>query len=150
MEVFRESTGDAAFPDDLTEMVEDGNLHLACNGRVDYRMRGVHVRQHCEWGLREAPGGGDVHGFTARGEKAVLTIRNDPETGFRPRKGLRRHDNQDIEPALGKWRATFPGFEARPGDEGYLLSLPSRAEVAHEVQFPGMLDQFLDLVEAEV
>ena len=48
LEVFRESTGDAAFPDDLTEMVEDGNLHLACNGRVDYRMRGVHVRQHCE------------------------------------------------------------------------------------------------------
>ncbi len=150
LEVFRESTGDAAFPDDLTEMVEDGNLHLACNARVGYRMRRVHVRQHCEWGLREAPGGGDVHGFTARGEKAVLTIRNDPETGFRPRMGLRRHDNQDIEPALGKWRATFSALEARPGDEGYLLSLPSRAEVAHEAQFPDMLDQFLDLVEAEV
>ena len=30
---------------------------LANNGRIDYRLRGIHVRQYCAWDLREAPGG---------------------------------------------------------------------------------------------
>ena len=90
-----------------------------------------------------------MHGFIARGEGPELIIRNSPETGFQPRMHLSLRDHRNIEPALGQWRAAFPGLEAKPDDEGYILALPSGAEVAHEAQFPDMLDQFLDLVEAE-
>lgn len=149
LELFQESTGEPAFPGYLDGAVADGRLNLACNGRIDYRLCGVWVRQHCEWGLREAVGGGDIHGFTARGERAELTVRTGPETGFQPRMHLSPHGDGNIEAALKQWRVDFPGLEAMATEGGYRLILPSGMEIAHEAQFPLMLDQFLDLVEAD-
>ena len=150
LEIFRESTGETAFPADLGEAVEGDVLHLACNGRIDYRLCGVLVRQHCEWGLREPEGGGDLHGFTARGENAELTVRQGPETGFQPEMRLRLHNATDLRKAADSWRAAFPGLEVTPsGDGGHILRLPPSAQTGHDGQFPLMLDQFLDLVEAE-
>ncbi|MDP6342322.1 MAG: putative oxidoreductase C-terminal domain-containing protein [Alphaproteobacteria bacterium] len=148
LDLFRESTGEETFPEYLRPLVEGGQLQLACNGRIDYRLCGVRVRQHCEWGLREAVGGGDIQGFTARGETAELTIDHGPDTGFRPRMRLALDDDRTIELALGQWRAEFPGLEVRADDDGYLLGLPPASEAGHEDQFPLMLDQFLDLVDA--
>ncbi len=43
LDLFRESTGEGAFPEYLSDRIEDGCLQLACNGRIDYRMCGVVV-----------------------------------------------------------------------------------------------------------
>ena len=145
--LFRESTGEAAFPDYLAGAVNDDTLELACNGRIDYRLCGTWVRQFCEWGLREAPGGGDLHGFTARGEKATVTAQAGPETGFVPETRFVPQGAFDLDAALAQWRGEFPDLEAEATDEGYLLSLPPAARPGHEAQFPQMLQQFLDLVE---
>ncbi|MDP6688119.1 MAG: putative oxidoreductase C-terminal domain-containing protein [Alphaproteobacteria bacterium] len=149
LDLFRESTGESAFPKYLAHVVEGDILQLACNGRIDYRMRGTWVRQYCDWGLREAPGGGDIQGFTARGTKAKLNVDLGPETGFQPEMRLSLHDGQDIEAAAGQWRAEFPSLEISATDEGYLLRLPPKDQVGHDAQFPLMLEQFLDLVEAD-
>ncbi len=146
--LFQESTGETRFPEYLDGAVADGHLDLACNGRIDYRLCGVWVRQYCEWGLREAVGGGDIHGFTARGELAELTIQTGPETGFQPRMHLALHGGRNIDAAVKQWRAEFPGLDATATEGGYRLSLPAGVEIGHEAQFPLMLDQFLDLVEA--
>ncbi|MDA1100804.1 MAG: hypothetical protein O2967_17670 [Proteobacteria bacterium] len=147
--LFRESTGATAFPAYLSPAVEDGVLQLACNGRIDYRLCGVWVRQHCEWGLREPEGGGDIHGFTARGEHAELTLQHGPETGFQPALHLRLQNDHGLDEALGQWRTAFPGLEIAASDGGYRLRLPAAAEAGHDAQFPLMLNQFLDLVEAD-
>ena len=149
LDLFRESTGETAFPEYLSDAIADGILHLACNGRIDYRLCGVRVRQHCEWGLREPQGGGDIQGFTARGENAELTVHHGPETGFQPEMRLRLDSDHGLVEALGQWRAEYPGLEITPSQGGYILSLPPSAEAGHDAQFPLMLDQFLDLVEAE-
>ena len=149
LDLFRESTGETAFPDYLSHAVEGGQLHLACNGRIEYRLRGVRVRQHCEWGLREAGGGGDIHGFTARGENAELTVQHGPETGFQAEMRLRLRSDHALDTALGQWRAGYPGLEITPSNGGYILRLAPAAEVGHDGQFPLMLNQFLDLVEAD-
>lgn len=149
LDLFRESTGETAFPDDLAGAVRDGVLHLACNGRIDYQLCGVRVRQHCEWGLREPEGGGDIHGFTARSENAELTVQHGPETGFQPEMRLRLQNESGLAQAQARWRAEFPDLEITPSDDGYLLRLPPQAQISHEAQFPPTLDRFLDLVEAD-
>ncbi len=149
LDLFRESTGEAAFPEYLSGAVRDNILRLACNGRIDYRLCGIWVRQTCEWGLREPEGGSDFHGFTARGENAELTVRHGPETGFQPEMRLRFHNNGDFSAALAPWRAKFPGLEFVASGDGYILHLPPAAETGHGDQFPLVLDQFLDLVDAD-
>ncbi len=148
LDLFRESTGENAFPEYLAHVVEDDILHLACNGRIDYRMRGTWVRQYCDWGLREAPGGGDIQGFTARGTRAALNVDLNAETGFQPEMRLRPHDSQIIDGAAAQWRVEFPNLEITAMDGGYRLRLPDKDQVGHDAQFPLMLEQFLDLVEA--
>ena len=148
LDLFRESTGEAAFPDGLAGAVKNDVLHLASNGRIDYRLRGVHVRQHCEWDLRQAKGGGDMHGFMARGEMATLTTEIGPDTNFQPRMRLIVSGNPDMAAALKQWRGEFPALDMTQTGDGYLLSLPPDA--THEAQFPLALDQFLDLADGDV
>lgn len=150
LDLFCESTGEAAFPDDLSHNIRDDVLHLACNGRIDYRMSGVWVRQIAEWGLREAPGGGDLHGFTAHGSNGVLIVDRNPETGFQRQMRLHLNDSSGLETALEQWRKDFPGLEAQPSTDGYLMHLPPRSDIQHELQFPMMLSQFLDLVDGDI
>lgn len=149
LDLFRESTGEAAFPEYLREAVDGDHLHLACNGRIDYKLCGILVSQHCEWGLREPEGGGDIHEFTARGENAVLTIRQGPETSFRPEMRLHLLSDTGLNSVPAEWHREFPGLEITPSEGDYVLSLPPSAQDGHDAQFPKMLDQFLDLVEAE-
>ena len=127
LNLFRQSTGASGFPDDLSEVVEGDLLHLACNGQIEYRICGVQVRQHCEWGLRESEGGGDIHGFTAHGENAVLTVHQGPETDFQPEMRLRLDNQRNVKAAQERWRADFPGLEIIRADGGYRLTLPASA-----------------------
>jgi predicted dehydrogenase len=147
LDLFQESTGDAAFPDYLRDAVEGDVLRFACNGRIDYRLRGIRVRHHCEWGLREPDGGSDAHGFVARGENAELAIRHGPETDFKTEFRIRVGDNPQVDTAFEAWRAGFPGLEVTPAGDEYQLNLPSSANTPHEAQFPLVLDWFLSLVE---
>jgi predicted dehydrogenase len=149
LELFRESTGEPAFPAYLADAVDGEVLNLACNGRMDYRLRGIAVRQHCDWGSREPEGGTDLHGFTARGEKAELSIRVGPETGFTSEIVLRPEDETALGPALERWSTVVPGLEMKKRDDGYLLVPPASASVRHEAQFPLALDRFLDLAEQD-
>jgi hypothetical protein len=41
---FRELTDESCWPDDLAPCVRGDLLEYLCNGRVDYRVRGIHVR----------------------------------------------------------------------------------------------------------
>jgi predicted dehydrogenase len=150
LDLFHESTGETAFPGYLSHVAEGDLLHFACNGRIDYRLCGIRVRQHCEWGLREPAGGGDIFAFTARGENAELSIQIGPETGFQPEMRLRLDNDHALDPASRQWRAAYPGLEITAADGGgYSLSLAPSAEAGHDAQFPLMLDQFLDLMDAD-
>ena len=150
LELFRESTGEPVFPNYLVDAVDDGVLNLACNGRMDYRLRDIPVRQHCEWGSREPDGGTDLHGFIARGENAELHIQVGPETGFTSEILLRPGDETGLEAGLEQWRAVIPGLAVKKREDGYLLVPPATLATLHEAQFPRVLDQFLNLVERDV
>ena len=149
LDLFAESTGADAFTEGLSDPIEDGVLQLSCNGQIDYRLKGVRVRQRAEWGQREPAGSGDIHSAVVRGTGCGITIRQGPETG---------HVNQihltgsadlraRVEDALPSWRETLPGLACRESDLGLELTVPNSQRTGHESHFPMVLDWFLDHVE---
>lgn len=162
LELFIESTGASAFPSSMREDVDGGMLHLACNGRIDYRLRGVTVRQDTRWEARQPPGGGDAHTATARGTGATVIVRHGPETGGSPQIHLDPTGTPDlaarVSNAMPAWQEEFPGLEAVVAETsgkaaigaGLQLVLPTALRTPHETNFARVLDEFLDHVERSV
>lgn len=150
--VYRESTGDAAFPDALAPEVSDGALHLACNGLIDYRLAGLRVRQRAEWRLRTPEGGGDAHTSIVRGTKARVVLRKGPETGHAAEIHIGADDpsalQRSLAPALDDWRREFLGLTSTPSDLGVQLLVPPGLQPSHVEHFPMVLETFLDHVES--
>ena len=153
LDLFRASTGLDEFPVSLEPQVSAGVLGLACNGEIQYRLRGVPVRQRAEWGQREPDGGGDVHRTTVRGEHAVLTARNGPETDFRGELHVAPRDpgagfEARLSERLAAWEATMPGLAHHPSPLGLEIVIPGALHTPHEAHFAMVLDDFLDLLDA--
>jgi hypothetical protein len=150
--LYRESTGATEFPSELAQAVKNDVLQLACNGRIDYRLRDIWVRQSAEWGPREAAGGGDIHHFVARGSKAELRVRHGAETAYRSELHLGLNDATGsaaaLETVLTVWRREFPGLDLVPSDLGHRFILPTAMQPSHEAQFPIVLDEYLDQLES--
>ena len=153
LDLFRTSTGLADFPEPLRDRVAGGVLALACNGEIRYRLRGVAVRQRAEWGQREPEGGGDAHGTTLRGTGAKIVARRGPETGFRaelhvaPRAAGPRFDAR-LDEALSAWGRELPGLSRRPSSLGQEIVVPDALHTPHEAHFAMVLDDFLDVLDA--
>ena len=153
LDLFRASTGLDAFPATLADRVEGDVLRLACNGEIRYRLRGVSIRQRAEWGQREPEGGGDAWRATIRGECATLVSARGPETGFRPELHIapRRPGHAfdtSLDAALATWGREFPGLARRASRHGHEIVIPAGIQSPHEAHFAMVLDDFLDLLDA--
>ena len=151
--LFRTSTGLDDFPETLAPHAAAGVLHLACNGEIRYRLRGVPVRQQAKWGQREPDGGGDAHRTTVRGERATVVARRGPETGFRGElhvapRGPRPGFEALLSEKLAAWEAAMPGLFHRPSALGREIVIPEALRTPHEAHFPMVLDDFLDILDA--
>ena len=80
---FRELTGEGKWPDDLTPWIRGDVLEYLCNGRVEYRVRGIHVRLEVRWDW-QAEQGDDPHHALYRGTRCRLAVRQGPAERFRP------------------------------------------------------------------
>ena len=153
LDLFRASTGLDAFPAALADRVEGGVLHLDCNGEIRYRLRGVSARQCAEWGQREPEGGGDAWRATIRGERATLVAARGPQTGFRPELHIapRCPDgafDTHLDAALATLAREFPGLSRRVSRHGHEIVIPAGIQSPHEAHFAMVLDDFLDLLDA--
>ena len=146
---FTESTGAESYPENIARHVVDGELQLACNGQIDYRLKGIRVRQHSEWALRPPEGGGDLHSATVRGNGCSVVVRQGPETGYVTEIHVTGEDGLEtrLSEALPVWRESFPGLEFKASDIGFELLIPTALRTGHEEHFAMVLDDFLDLVE---
>jgi predicted dehydrogenase len=152
LDLYRDSTGEAAFADGLAECVRDGVLALACNGEIAYRLNGISVRQRAEWGQREPPDSGDLHPCVIRGTRCTLQVRHGPETGniaqlhVIPVPGI--DIEKDLTEAIVEWQEDFPALGMQPVDAGFMLTIPDALRTSHESHFAMVLETFLDYVEA--
>lgn len=150
---FARITGLDDFPDAIGDCVTGSQLQLLCNAQLDCRLRGVPVRCEALWGLAITEGGGDTHEIVARGTGAVVTVRHDRTTGFRPDLTVRpvRDDPSfggRLEAMLASLQAEFPGVQAQPLDHGFRVAVPDALRTTHEAHFAMVLDDFLAAVDS--
>ena len=113
---FRELTGESGWPDDLASWVRRDVLEYFCNGRVDYRVRGIHVRLEVRWDW-QAEQGDDIHHALYRGTRSRLAVRQGAVERFRPE--LYVLPDEDISAALERRIAALqpaiPGLASKLG-----------------------------------
>src|SRR4029079_2905005 len=71
---FRQLTGETGWPDYLAPWLNGDVLAYFCNGQVDSRVRGIHVRLEVRWDW-QATQGDDTHQALYRGTNCRLELR---------------------------------------------------------------------------
>jgi predicted dehydrogenase len=149
LDKFKKITGTHQFPDSIKDYVSNDTLDYYCNGELIYRLKGVPVHLRELWYLDEPPGGKDTHRSLIKGTISDLMIRQLPEKGFKTELLVIPRDNeQQVEEAvkdcLSKWSDRYPGLEATPEKNAFLIQIPDDLRTTHEQHFYRVRDAFID------
>jgi hypothetical protein len=144
---FRELAGDSAWPEDLARWIRNDALEYFCNGQVDYRVRGVHVRLEVRWDW-QAEQGDDTHQALYRGTRCRLAMRQGPAERFRPELYVLPED--DIGTALqGRMtvlQASYPGIAIEARGSEWRIAIPDALRIDHDAAFAAFTRRFLSHV----
>ncbi|MFH0762047.1 MAG: putative oxidoreductase C-terminal domain-containing protein [Bacteroidota bacterium] len=148
-EQFNEITGLAAYPDFLEKAINrDTILNVACNGEINYRLKGVNVRVSVIWNYKPPEGGGDTNFSIMNGSRARLEIRQGPDQNFKPELYLVPQKNtaeyQDkLSAAVKILTAKYPGLSFESMNAEYHILIPESYRVGHEAHFAQVTRNFL-------
>jgi hypothetical protein len=144
---FCELTGERAWPEDLTPWIRSDVLEYFCNGQVDYRVRGSHVRLEVRWDW-QAEQGDDTHQALYRGTRCRLAVRQGPAERFRPELYVLPED--DIGTALQRriaaLQASYAGIGLEPRGSEWRIAIPDALRVGHDAGFAAFTRSFLSHV----
>jgi len=146
---FRQVTGEARWPDGLAGAVMGDALDYWTNGRLDYAVRGVHVRFETVWNWEAPAGGGDTHHAVFRGSRARLEVRQGAAAG--EHRALVVVPEADIGAALERriaaLQAAHPGVGLARHGAAWEVVIPDRHRVGHEANFAQLARRFLGYAE---
>ncbi|MDT7829931.1 putative oxidoreductase C-terminal domain-containing protein [Pricia sp. S334] len=154
-EEFENVTGFSEFPDYLEKDVVDGNLHVYCNGVMDYTINGHHAKVSVTWNYRAPEGTGDTHYSIMRGTRSDLVIEQGAEEDFKPVLYIEAKDNADWEASLqgaleNRISKEFPGTTMeKVSDRRYKIIIPEKFKVGHEAHFAQVTENYLDYLETK-
>jgi len=141
---FRELTGESGWPEDLAPWIRGDGLEYFCNGRVDYRVRGIHVRLEVRWDWQAAQGD-DTHHALYRGTRCRLAVRQGPAEQFRPELYVLPDD--DIGAALQRWiealQPSYPGIAVEALGSEWRIMIPASLRITHDAAFAAFTHRFL-------
>ena len=141
---FHDLTGESGWPDDLASWVRRDVLEYFCNGRVDYRVRGIHVRLEVRWDW-QAEQGDDTHHALYRGTRCRLAVRQGPAERFRPE--LHVPPDEDIGAALQQRIAalqpSYPGIAVEALGAEWRIAIPDALRIGHDAGFAAFTRRFL-------
>lgn len=157
-EDFRLSTGVEPFPSYLEKYLRDGVLEVMANGRMLFRVKGVHVGMEVVWNW-SSPNGEDAFSAVMRGSRAAIEVVQDETTGNVKELYVRSADGVDparTEQALRRCVAAlqsrYPELQvvntATPGR--FLVNLPMAVRPGHEVHFGLVAERFLQSIRSGV
>jgi hypothetical protein len=122
-------------------------LEYFCNGRVDYRVRGIHVRLEVRWDW-QAERGDDTHQALYRGTRGRIAVRQGPAERFRPELYVVPDD--DIGAALQRRVAalqpSYPGIAVAAQGSEWRIAIPDALRIGHDAAFAAFTRHFLDQV----
>jgi len=144
---FREITGESSWSESLTPWIRRDVLEYLCNGQVDYRVRGVHVRLEVRWDWH-AEQGDDTHQAVYHGTRCRLAVRRGPAERFRPELYVLPKD--DVGPALRRRIAalqhSYPGIGVEALGPEWRIAIPDPLRIGHDAAFSAFTRRFLALV----
>jgi predicted dehydrogenase len=150
-EQFRTVTGLAEFPASLQALVRSGRLDYVAGNRVDYTLRGVHVRVEARWEYEAPPGGRDTERAVFRGERARVEVRQGAAENFVPEVWVVPNRAADAAPVgqalrvrLAALQSALPGLTVRDaGEAGLHVTVPAALRCGHEAHFALLAREFL-------
>ena len=144
---FRELTGASGWPDDLAPAIRGDVLEYFCNGRIDYRVRGIHVRLEVRWDWH-AEQGDDTHHALYRGTRCRLAVRQGSAERFRPE--LYVVPDENIAAALRRritaLQTSFPGVGVDAVESEWRIAVTDALRIGHDAAFAAFTRRFLAYV----
>ena len=146
-------TGVRGFPEFLAGAVGRDGLEYFCNGRVDYTLRGVHVRLAVAWDFEPAPGQADRSSAVFRGSRGRVEVRQDEGEGFVPQVYVVPNEARlkaailaAVRRKLASLAGEFPGLAAEDLGERIRIAIPAALRIAHEAHFARLVERFIGYV----
>ncbi len=144
---FRELTGEDKWPEDLASFIRGDVLDYLCNGRVDYQVRGIHVRLEVRWDW-QAEQGDDTHQALYRGTRCRLAVRQGPAEGFQAELYVLPDENigAALQRRIAELQSTHPGIALETLGSEWRIAIPAAIRVGHDAAFAAFARRFLACV----
>jgi predicted dehydrogenase len=148
-------TAEKAPPTALAAQMSGDRLDYYCNTRVDYTLRGLHVRLDARWDYEAPPGGGDTHLAVVRGSRARIEIRQGAEQKWRTELyavpvegGGKAALRAAVQKKLAALASRFPGLAAEDAGDAVHIVIPDTFRTSHEAHFAEVTSRFLEYLRA--
>lgn len=153
LEEFQKVTGLAAFPDYLKKDINEGQLHVYCNGEMTFRIKGKLAKVSVIWNYQAPEGTGDTHHSTMRGTVSNLIIRQGADENYKPTLYIEAKDDKTFESKLknaieGPVAELFPSTTFEKVSAGlWKINIPDAFKIGHEAHFSQVTQNFLKYLE---
>ena len=148
---FREITGLAGFPSDLSQLLDGDHLLYHGNGSVLYQLGGRFVRLTTLWGVRAEAPDGDSHFAMARGSRATVIVQHEPAFGPGPQVFVVPVEPEDkpsvlagIERHCSQWSTLCRGYSAIDLGDRIHIRIPDAERTGHESHFASVFSEFVE------
>ena len=147
---FAEVTGEKTFPQYLLgDVTNDTLLNVYCNGEINYRLAGIHVKVSVKWAYKAPEGTGDTHYSIMRGTMASLEIRQGKEQQYKPALYIVPvKENEDFESILKKHSKRisdqYPGIEFKAEGNEWRVIIPEKYAEGHEAHFARVMEKYIE------
>jgi len=141
---FHDLTGESSWPDNLASWVHRDMLEYFCNGRVDYRVRGIHVRLEVRWDW-QAEQGDDIHHALYRGTRCRLAVRQGAAERFRPELYVLPDDDIGValQQRIAASQPSYPGIAVEALGSEWRIAIPDALRIGHDAGFAAFTRRFL-------
>lgn len=150
---FQKVTGEKEFPASLHPALKAGRLEYYCNNRVDYHLRGVHIRLEPIWDFVAPPGKQDTDRLVFRGRRARVEVRQGAEEQYRREVYVIPNtaaDQAAVRAALQRRVAALqgdcPGVAVAEEANRLRIIIPAALRISHEEHFALLARRFLEYV----
>ncbi|MEY4113858.1 MAG: hypothetical protein RLZ76_551 [Bacteroidota bacterium] len=129
----------------------DGNLQVLCNGAFTYTINGVHAKVSVIWNYKAPDGTGDTHYSLMRGTKSSLIIRQGKEENFKPTLYVEGPTDekfeQNLNASIQKINEKFPGVSIKKNNKGWEVIIPDQYKESHETHFARVTEKYLEYLK---
>ena len=145
---FKKITGLNSYPNYLEKDKIENDLHIYCNGEMNYTIKGKHAKVSVIWNYTAPEGTGDTHQSIMRGTKSDLIIKQGADENFKPTLYINSKDNKGFESKLNlsisDLQVEFPGIKAEKiSDKVWKILVPDLLKIGHEAHFGQVTNNFL-------